>query len=172
MLRLRPYKACDAETIVSWITDEVTFRRWCADRYDHYPISADDMNRYYSQFAYCDNHYEMTAYDESGIAGHMIMRFTDSEKKILHFGFIIVDAKRRGCGLGKQMVQSAVRYAFDMLAAEAITLVVFESNEPAFRCYRSLGFRESVPPKTERYEIDGKEWRATELTLTRPQASK
>ena len=67
MLRLRPYKACDAETIVSWIGDEVSFRKWCADRYDHYPITADDMNRHYDAFAYSDNFYEMTAFDETGV---------------------------------------------------------------------------------------------------------
>ena len=168
MLCLRSYKACDAETIVSWITDEVTFRRWCADRYDHYPITADDMNRYYSQFAFNDSHYEMTAYDESGLVGHMIMRFTDSEKKVLHFGFVIVDAKKRGCGYGTQMIRLALQYAYSMLGAEKITLVVLEGNKPAYCCYRSLGFCESEPPKTEQYTIDGKVWQATELVHVRP----
>ena len=48
MLRLRPYKSCDAETIVSWIKDEYAFRQWCADRYDHYPITASDINDQYN----------------------------------------------------------------------------------------------------------------------------
>ena len=36
MLRLRPYKKCDAKYIVSWIKDEISFRKWCADRYESY----------------------------------------------------------------------------------------------------------------------------------------
>ena len=45
MLRLRPYKPCDGETIVKWATtDEITFRKWSADRYDSFPILADDVN--------------------------------------------------------------------------------------------------------------------------------
>ena len=28
MLRLRPYKKCDAKRIVSWIKDEISFRKW------------------------------------------------------------------------------------------------------------------------------------------------
>jgi hypothetical protein len=33
----------------------------------------------------------MTAYDKLGIVGHFIMGFVDDDKKILRFGFIIVD---------------------------------------------------------------------------------
>lgn len=40
MLKLRPYKCSDAETIISWCKDESSFRRWTSDRYDHFPITA------------------------------------------------------------------------------------------------------------------------------------
>ena len=40
----------------------------------------------------------MTAFDENGVVGHLIMRFIDEEKSILRFGFIIVDNKKRGMG--------------------------------------------------------------------------
>lgn len=32
-LRLRQYKSCDADSIVSWIKDEDTLRKWCSDRF-------------------------------------------------------------------------------------------------------------------------------------------
>ena len=32
-MRLRPYKPSDAQTILSWVRDEETFRRWVTDRY-------------------------------------------------------------------------------------------------------------------------------------------
>ena len=44
MLRLRPYKPSDADAILGWIKNEDVFRKWSADRYDHYPITAADMN--------------------------------------------------------------------------------------------------------------------------------
>ena len=120
MLRLRPYKACDAKTIVSWIKDEVTFRKWCADKYESYPITEDDMNAHYNALAYADDFYEMTAFDETGVVGHLFMRFTDEEKKILRFGFVIVDDSKRGMGYGKQMLKLAVQYAFEFLKPEKI----------------------------------------------------
>ena len=82
-LRLRPYKACDAKTIVSWIHDEISFRKWSADRYESFPVTEEDMNKKYMNYnGDCpdmDNFYPMTAFDESGVVGHLIMRFTESK---------------------------------------------------------------------------------------------
>lgn len=166
MLRLRPYKKCDAQYIVSWIKDEVTFRRWCADRYKNYPITADDMNRYYEDLAFSDSFYEMTAFDESGVVGHLIMRFTDEEKKILKFGFIIVDDSKRGKGYGKEMITLSLQYAFNILKAEKITIGVFENNKPAYFCYTSIGFKE-VPGQEEYFHIFGKDWKCLELEYSK-----
>lgn len=165
MLRLRPYKACDAETIVSWIKDERTFRKWSADRYEHYPITADDMNAHYDANAFSDGFFEMTAFDENGVAGHLIMRFTDAEQKTLRFGFVIVDDTIRGKGYGKQMLKLAVKYAFEILMVEKITIGVFENNEPAYHCYMSVGFQDTG--RTESYPILGEEWKCRELEMER-----
>lgn len=167
MLRLRPYKMCDAQTIVSWIKDEVTFRKWCADRYESYPITAEDMNEHYNRFANSDRFYQMTAFDETGVAGHLIMRFVDEEKKILRFGFIIVDDSKRGMGYGKQMLNLAIQYSFDILKVEKITLGVFENNEPAYHCYKSVGFQDVSMKEDEFYRVLGEEWKCLELELMR-----
>lgn len=45
MLRLRPYKNCDAKTIISWCKDEEAFRKWTADRYETFPITEKDMKK-------------------------------------------------------------------------------------------------------------------------------
>ena len=54
-----------------------------------------------------DNFYPMTAFDETGIAGHLIMRFTDAEKTVLRFGFVIVDEAKRGRGYGKALMPAS-----------------------------------------------------------------
>ena len=46
-LRLRQYKPCDAESIVSWIKDEQTLRKWSSDRFGAYPINSEDINDKY-----------------------------------------------------------------------------------------------------------------------------
>jgi RimJ/RimL family protein N-acetyltransferase len=165
MIRLRPYKRCDAATIVSWIGDEVSFRKWCAVRLDHYPISAEDLNCHYDTFADTDSFYQMTAFDETGIVGHLFMRFTDEKKSVLRFGFVIVDDKKRGMGLGKQMLELAIKYAFEILKVEKISLGVFENNESAYLCYKALGFHDTDSAKY--YHIMDEDWKCLELELNR-----
>ena len=167
MLRLRPYKKCDAEKIVTWIKDERAFRQWSSDRFGDFPLSADELNRYYKAFEYADDHMEFTAYDEDGVCGHLIIRFTDEKKKTARLGFVIVDDKRRGQGLGKEMVLLAVKYAFGFLGAEKITLGVFDNNPAAHHCYLAAGFKE-VGAVDDFYSYKDEKWRCTELEITKP----
>ena len=167
MLRLRPYKACDAHSIVSWTGDVRAFRQWSADRFDRFPITGEDLDRYYRSFDGSDSFFEMTAFDETGPAGHMIMRFTDEKKSVVRFGFIIVDKRRRGQGLGREMLELAVRYAFEILKAEKITLGVFENNPRAYRCYLSAGFTLSPAETAKHYTILDEDWKCLELQMTR-----
>ncbi len=167
MLRLRPYKACDAKTIVTWIKSEYAFRQWCADRFETYPITEADMNAQYDSFAQADWFYQMTAFDETGIVGHLILRFVDEEKKVLRFGFVIVDDTKRGKGYGKEMLLLAKQYAFDILKVEKITLGVFENNEPAYQCYKAAGFVEVPKAEKETYRVLGEDWECIEMEVGR-----
>ena len=167
MLRLRPYKACDASTIVSWIKDVISVHNWCADRFEHYPITGEDLNNYYHSFAYADNFFQMTALDESQIVGHLLMRFIDEKHKILRFGFVIVDDTKRGKGYGKKMLQLAIQFAFDIVKAEKITIGVFDNNESAYHCYKTVGFQDIG--QVQSYCILGEEWTCKELELGKDQ---
>ena len=113
MLRLRPYKKCDAKVIASWIKDEVSFRKWSADRYEKYPVRDVDINNHYEAAAFSDSFFPMTAFDENRrcrTSDHEIYR---SEKRVLSvFGFIIVDDSKRGMGYGKEMLKLSLQYAF------------------------------------------------------------
>lgn len=164
-LRLRPYKACDARTIVTWIPDEISLRKWSADRYEAFPITEEDMNEKYMDSIYSDDFYPMTAFDESGIVGHLIMRFTDKEKSVLRFGFVIVDDKKRGKGYGKKMLELALKYAFEILKVSKVTLGVFENNPSAYYCYKAAGFQEIPLEKEEYYSILGERWKCIEMEM-------
>ena len=105
----------------------------------------------------------MTAFDESGPVGHLILRFTDAEKRVLRFGFVIVDKAKRGMGYGQEMLRLAALYGFGILKAEKITLGVFAENAAAYRCYRAVGFRESG--RTTHTRLLGEDWLGIELVL-------
>lgn len=169
MLRLRPYKKCDAQYIVTWIKDELSLRKWSSDRYESFPITAGDINRKYTDFnGDCDepdNFYPMTAFDENGIVGHLIMRFTDKDKSTLRFGFVIVDDSKRGMGYGKEMIRLSIKYAFDILKVDKITIGVFENNSSAYFCYKSAGFWDVQADEAAYYPIMGEQWKCLELEL-------
>ena len=168
-MRLRPYNPADAATILSWVRDEETFRRWVTDRYPHYPITPAEMNeKYMDNNGDCpepDNFYPMTACDETGLVGHLILRFTDAEKTVIRFGFVIVDDSRRGEGLGRRMLGMAVRYAAEFLQAKKITIGVLENNPGALRCYLGVGFREVPQAEPVYYDLLGQHVRCIELEM-------
>lgn len=166
-LGLRPYKPCDAEKIVSWIKDEQALRKWSADRFGAFPISGEDINNKYlrnnGDCAEPDNFYPLTAFDGNDAVGHLILRYTDAEKKVIRFGFVIVDDTKRGKGYGKQMLILAIKYAFDIFGAEKITLGVFENNEPAYFCYKAAGFMENGDETF--CELSGEQLRIVEMEV-------
>ncbi len=170
-LRLRHYKPCDAKYIVQWIKSETELRKWSSDKFGDFPITEDDINKkYIDNNGDCleeDNFYQMTAFDENGIVGHLIMRFTDEKKSVLRFGFVITDPSRRGQGFGKAMILLSVKYAFEIFKAEKITIGVFENNPSAYFCYKSAGFKD-IPSKTpEYYTIMGEQWKCLEMEINK-----
>jgi len=161
VLTLRSYEKSDAGIIVGWTGDEIAFRKWCADRYDRWPITADDMNRNYDGFA--GGFWPMTAMEDGVPFGHLIIRSVEGEKRTVRFGFVIVDPEKRGRGLGRELLLMALRYAFVELGAERVTLGVFENNPSARRCYLAAGFRELDSGGPEYFRIMGEKWRCIEM---------
>lgn len=166
MLRLRPYKACDAEVITKWLKDEYAFRQWSADRYEKYPITPGDMNAYYDRDKDSRRIWGMTAFDGSEVVGHFTMRFPHEDNlSEIRLGFVIVDSQRRGKGYGRKMVSLAVRYAFDFVGVDKISLGVFENNRTAIRCYEACGFKRVQRETPESYRCMGEVWNCIEMEL-------
>lgn len=171
MISLRPYKKCDAEKIISWLSDEKIFMLWGGDRFGDFPVTKEMINsKYFDNNGDCteeDNFYPITAYDENGIVGHFIIRYLNGNNRIMRFGWVIVDDKRRGQKLGQKMLTLGLHYAFEILNAETVTIGVYENNIPAYRCYTAVGFHESrtIPDHFE--DIEGEKWRVAELEINK-----
>ena len=80
MLRLRPYKHCDAEKIAAWVQDENVYLKWGGKLIGEFPLSAETIDRTYTlENGKCeepDNFYPWVALDEGGgVVGHFIMRY-------------------------------------------------------------------------------------------------
>ena len=128
----RPFKKCDADTIISWIKNERIFRYWCADRFESYPITGNDLIAQYEDLAFNDDIFHFVAYDESGLIGHFNIRYPDkNDINTVRLGYVIVDDSRRGQGLGKKVIRMALDYAVTFMKANKVTIGVFDNNPSA-----------------------------------------
>lgn len=162
---LRNYMESDANEIIKWIKDEQSLRFWSADRYDDFPINANDINNNYKECVSCGNFYPMTLIDNNKVIGHIILRNPDlNNAQIVRLGFIIVDNNLRGKGYGKRLIEEALKYAQTNLKAKQITLGVFEKNKSAYHCYKSIGFKEIKVDKNV-FKFGDENWNCIEMIL-------
>ena len=166
MLRLRPYKSCDAATIAEWIRDKDVFLKWGGELFGEFPISADVINWKYMQTnGGCtepDNFYPWVAVDEENrVVGHFIMRYLHGDTRLLRFGWVIVDNTIRGKGYGTEMLRLGLQYAFGILGVDKVTLGVFEGNDLAHNCYRKAGFSDTG------VVVEKQPWNVIEMEITK-----
>ena len=165
-MTIRPYKPSDAAMITSWLKSEYLMRRWCANRYEHYPVTPEDMKAYHERYIDGQHSRAMTMTDGRDIVGYITLRTPADDSTEQRLGFVIVDDSRRGRGLGKALVSMAVEYAFATLGATKVSLGVFENNPSAIHCYEAVGFRRVTVPITESYFCMGETWNCIEMELT------
>lgn len=63
------------------------------------------------------------------------------------------------------MLRLSIRYAFEILKVQKITLGVFENNQAAYHCYKSVGFRDIELEEPEYYHIFDEDWKCLEMEL-------
>ncbi|MCR4695354.1 MAG: GNAT family N-acetyltransferase [Pseudobutyrivibrio sp.] len=158
MLRLRPYKKEDAEVIISWSQDERSFYQWSAGVMGNYPITK-------NEFSFIDNLLAFTAFDENGMVGFFTLRNPGESVDELRFGFVIINPQCRGSGKGKEMLELGLKYAFEIYRAKKASLGVFENNEPAYYCYKAVGFKDVELERIESYKVLNEEWKCKELVI-------
>lgn len=160
---IRIYQPSDAAVITSWLKNEYLMRQWCADRYEHYPVTPEDVNTYHDRYIAGQHSLALTMTDGDDIVGYVTLRTPAGNPAEQRLGFVIVDDSKRGRGLGKALVSMAVRYAFETLGAAKVSLGVFENNPSAIHCYEAAGFHRVSLPETESYECLGEMWNCIEM---------
>ena len=158
MLRLRQYKKCDSEKIAKWLKDEDVYFKWGGKLIGDFPLSADMIdNRYRAENGGCeeeDNFYPWAAIDEEDrVVGSFIMRYVNGDKKTIRFGWVVVDDSIRGKGLGRRMLTAGLKYAFEIMDADKVTIGVYENNDIAHNCYEKVGFKDRETVKSDPWNV-------------------
>ena len=164
-LILRTYQPSDAAVITSWLKNEYLMRQWCADRYERYPVTPEDMNTYHERNFDGQLSRALTMTDGDDIVGYITLHTPADNSAEQRLGFVIVDDSKRGRGLGKALVSMAIKYAYEVLGATKVSLGVFENNPSAIHCYEAAGFHRVSLPETESYYCLGETWNCIEMEL-------
>lgn len=141
-MRIRPYiPGKDYEYVSKWIDDERTHASWCANRLP-YPITQPSFHDFLKKIEadWTDSAY--TATESNGETVGFFCYSVNTEDDIGLLKFVIIDKTKRGKGYGKEMLNLALQYAFEITGAKAVQLNVFNENTLAKRCYESVGFVE------------------------------
>ncbi len=161
-LRIRPYRSTDFEKIKTWITDEESHLKWCANMLP-FGFSREELEAVLQEAQNAWGDMGFTATDEKGCpVGFFRLAVNDSENTGF-FKCIVVDGSKRGAGLGRNMLTKAVKYAFETLDVDEVRLIVFDDNPAAVSCYAKVGFEEECP--LEPMEWNGKTWKRTRLVM-------
>lgn len=70
-ISIRPYKPSDAAVITLWLKSEYIMRQWCADRYEHYPVTPEDMNAYHARYIDGQRSRALTMTEGDDIVGYI-----------------------------------------------------------------------------------------------------
>lgn len=99
-LALRPYQPSDGNVITTWLKSEYLMRQWCADRYERYPVTPDDMKSYHQQYIDGHNSIALTMFDGDEIVGYITLRTPADDSSEQRLGFLLLmiqsEAKDRG----------------------------------------------------------------------------
>ncbi len=118
-IRIRPYKASDAETILSWCQDEKTFYQWTAGILGDYPATA-------KEFSFVESLMPFTAFEEMGTVGFFTLRNPAESLDELRLGFVIVSPDKWGKGYGKGMLRLGLKFVLQRIGyGTPFTLTVF-----------------------------------------------
>lgn len=146
-MRIRPYiPNKDFEYLSKWIDSERTHALWCANQLP-YPVTQKSFHDFLEKISLDRTDSAYVATEDNGQAVGFFCYSVNTEDNIGFLKFIIVDKTKRGNGYGKEMLNMALQYAFQITGAKAVQLNVFNENSSAKECYKKVGFVERTIDK-------------------------
>jgi RimJ/RimL family protein N-acetyltransferase len=137
-MSLRPVEADDLGVLAQWRTDPGN-RKWF---FNPLPVSLSGQAGWYQQLQGSrDRLLFMVELRSSGKPiGTIGLDAIDQRNQRAELGNVLIDARERGQGYGREAVNRVVEYGFADLNLRRIFLEVFAHNRAAIRLYQACGF--------------------------------
>jgi len=98
--------------------------------------------------------------------GYLELNPMSVPKRHFWMGHCVIDARHRGRGLGRLMVDLMLDEAFLHRRMNRVSLIVFPDNLPAVRCYRRAGFLD-VGEQARYFPTTGRQCRMLQMSIDR-----
>lgn len=166
MIELQSFQQRDFRRLIDEIPDARFLLQWAGPKYT-FPLDAAQLNNTLANNRAGKPSFKVFKAgrpDTSETVGHIQLMDIDYNDASCILGRVLIFHKYRGTGLSKPMVRAAVRFAFENLKLEKITLGVFDFNTIAIRTYEDIGFSEFQFKKAAR-QFENESWDVVRMKL-------
>jgi RimJ/RimL family protein N-acetyltransferase len=165
LVRLRAVEPSDATNLYRWINDREVTRNLMA-RYPYSRAFEDDWVTGATKASeFGDARFAIDTLDGTHI-GNCGLHHGRPEDRHAELGIMIGEKEYWNRGYGTDAVQTLVRFGFEQMNLNKVSLGVFETNERAQAVYRKLGFVEEGRAREDYYQ-DGRYWDIIRMSILR-----
>jgi RimJ/RimL family protein N-acetyltransferase len=167
VIELTPFGPSDFDTLINW-TDSAELLLTIAGDVFSYPLTHKQLATYLAN----EKSWAFNIVDPSRnkIIGHAELLL--SPKDICKIDKLIIgDKDNRGRGIGQQVINKLLDYAFTNLDITTVELNVFDWNIAGIRCYEKCGFSMN-PGKQSSFRVGDNNWIAFNMTISKNEWAK
>jgi RimJ/RimL family protein N-acetyltransferase len=165
LVRLRAIEPADAENLYRWINDREVTRTLMA-RYPYSRAFEDEWAEGATKASeFGDARFAIESLEGVHV-GTCGLHRGRPEDRHAELGIMIGEKEYWGRGFGTDAVQTLVRFAFEQMNLNKVSLGVFEFNDRAQTVYRKIGFVEEGRAREDYYQ-DGRYWDIIRMSVLR-----
>lgn len=142
-VKLEKFSSKDISKVISWIPDKEFLMQWAGPSYTMEAIEKQMLNEL--ELMEKENSKNMMfsakTIENDELVGHIQLMGIDRINCSVRIGRVLVgDNENRGKGIGVQMLNYILDFAFNTLNMHRVDLGVFDFNKSAIICYEKAGF--------------------------------
>lgn len=147
-MKLRAIERADLPTFVRWLNDpEITQHLTL-----YLPLSLAEEERWFEQqLEDKSKHIFAIETEDSAHIGNVGLHDLNWKNRNAVLGIVIGEKEYWGRGYGTDAIVTMLRFAFEELNLHRVSLIVYNHNHRAIRCYEKCGFRHEGKDRQARF---------------------